>query len=606
MTTAAPSAPVWNLSDLYDSIEDPRIEADVTAARERAQSLEATYTGRIAASDLTAETLRLALDEYESILRQQDRPMVYASLRFSADTADPALGAFLQRMQEARTASTRHLIFLDLEIGKIPEAMFARIIDDPRLAPYRHYVQHQRALAAHYLSEPEEKLWEELSNSGRRAFGRLFSEITSRMKFTLPGDEAAGQPPRELTQSQLLALLYDPDRDTRRAAAAALSEGLESQQHVLAFIFNTLLQDKAVGDRLRRYESPEASRHLDNELEPEVVQHVVDACVRNYDLVAEYYEVKRGLLGLDELTHYDRYAPLLLEKSEIPFGEAERIVLDSFRAFSPRVSEATEPFFRKNWIDAELRPGKRGGAFCASVSPDLHPYVFMNYTGKPRDVMTLAHELGHAVHGMLARQHHYLDFHPVLPLAETASVFGEMLVFDALRARLESPRERLAILAEKIEDTFATVFRQATMYRFEQEAHRRRREDGELPVERVNEIWQSTMQQMFGGSLSLGEEHRWWWLYIPHVFNTPFYVYAYAFGELLVLALYARYRREGAPFIDQYLALLAAGGSRRPAEIVRALGIDIADPAFWQGGMDLIRAMVKEAKGLAAQASPSR
>ena len=603
MTTTTVSPPVWDLSDLYAAIDDPRIEADVAAARERAQAFEARYAGQIAAAAVSAETLRGALDEYEAILCLHDRPMAYAHLRFSADTADPALGAFLQRMQEARTASTRHLIFLDLEIGQIPEATFTAIIGDPRLDPYRHYLQHQRALAAHYLSEPEEKLWEELANGGRRAFGRLFSEISSRMKFTPRGAAAktADGQARELTQSEVLALLYDPDRETRRAAAAAISEALAGEQHVLTFIFNTLLQEKAVSDRLRHYASPEASRNLDNELEPEVVQHVVDVCVRNYDLVAHYYEVKRRLLGLDELTHYDRYAPLLLEKSEIPFSEAERIVLDSFRAFSPRVFAAAEPFFSRRWIDAALRPGKRGGAFCSSVTPDLHPYVFMNYTGKPRDVMTLAHELGHAVHGMLARQHNYLNFHPVLPLAETASVFGEMLVFDTLRSRLESPRERLALLAEKIEDTFATVFRQATMYRFEQAAHRRRRAEGELPVERLNEIWQTTMQEMFGPSLRLGEEHRWWWLYIPHVYHTPFYVYAYAFGELLVLALYARYRREGAPFIDKYLSLLAAGGSKRPAEIVRALDIDVADPVFWQGGMDLIRAMVDEAKSLADQ-----
>jgi oligoendopeptidase F len=601
MTTAvssAPPSPAWDLSDLYDALDDPQIGADVTAARERAEAFEKRYAGRIATTELTAATLRAALDEYEAILRLQTRPIAYAHLRFSADTADPALGAFLQRMQEERTASTRHLIFFDLEIGKIPEETFQRVIADPQLAPYRHYVQHERELAAHYLTESEEKLWEELANSGRRAFGRLFSELTSRMKFALRRE---GEAPRELTQSEVLAMLYDPDREIRRAAAAAVSEALEGNQHVLGFIFNTLLQEKAVSDRLRHYDSPEASRHLDNELEPEVVQHVVDVCVRNYDLVADYYQVKRQLLGLDELTHYDRYAPLLLEKSEISFPEAQRLVLDSFRAFSPKVYDAAEPFFSRGWIDAELRSGKRGGAFCSSITPDLHPYVFMNYTGKPRDVMTLAHELGHAVHGMLARGHHYLDFHPVLPLAETASVFGEMLVFDALRSRLESPRERLAMLAEKIEDTFATVFRQVTMYRFEQEAHRRRREEGELPVERLNEIWQGTMQEMFGASLTLGDEHRWWWLYIPHVYNTPFYVYAYAFGELLVLALYARYQKEGTPFIDKYLALLSAGGSQRPTEIVRALDIDIAAPAFWQGGMDLIRRMVGEAKQLAAQ-----
>jgi oligoendopeptidase F len=598
MTTAAPSAPVWDLADLYDSVEDPRIAADVATARERAQALEAAYTGRITSTDLTAETLRAAMDEYEAIMRLQDRPMVYASLRFSADTADPALGAFLQRMQEARTASTRHLIFVDLEISNMPEKTFDRVIDAPQLEPYRHYLRQQRALAAHYLTEPEEKLWEELANSGRRAFGRLFSEITSRLKFTVPGT-AEGEPPRELTQSELLALLYEPERDTRRAAAAALSEGLRAQQHVLGYIFNTLLQDKAVGDRLRHYDSPEASRHLDNELEPEVVQHVVDTCVRNYDVVADYYEVKRRLLGLDELSHYDRYAPLLLEKTEIPFSEAERIVLDSFRAFSPRVFEAAEPFFRQSWIDAELRPGKRSGAFCSSVTPDLHPYVFMNYTGKPRDVMTLAHELGHAVHGMLARQHHYLDFHPVLPLAETASVFGEMLTFRRLQERYAAPQQRLAMLCGKIEDSFATVFRQVTLTRFEQALHDARQQQGELSAETINRLWLDANRPMFGDAVEITDGYAWWWSYIGHFIRSPFYCYAYAFGELLVLALYQKYRQEGQAFVPRYLELLSAGGSEAPHVLLARLGVDVTDPSFWELGLRLLTDMVAEAESLA-------
>ncbi len=275
------------------------------------------------------------------------------------------------------------------------------------------------------------------------------------------------------------------------------------------------------------------------------------------------------------------------------------MVLEAFGEFSPRLRDMAEPFFSKRWIDAALAEGKRGGAFCAGITPDLHPYVLMNYTGQPRDVMTLAHELGHGIHDVLASDNHLLDYHPVLPMAETASTFGEMLVFDKLRTELDSDSGRLALLCGKIEDTFATVFRQIAMYRFEQQAHRARRQEGELPTEKFDELWQRNMQEMFGASLKLGEEHACWWLYIPHIINTPFYVYAYAFGELLVLSLYAQYKREGAPFVERYFNLLAAGGSRAPADLVESMGFDIADRDFWQAGCDLIRQRVEQAKALA-------
>ncbi|MCS6860448.1 MAG: M3 family oligoendopeptidase [Abditibacteriales bacterium] len=585
----------WDLSDLYAGVDDPKIESDVASVKKRAEEFESKYRGRIAVSDLTAATLRDALDEYEALLRDEQKPSAFAYLHFSTDTTDPARGALLQKMQEAGTEIATHLIFFDLEIGKIPQETYDRLIGDTALDPYRHYLQHQRALAAHYLSEAEEKILEETANSGPRAFGRLFTEITARQKFrvTVRGEE------QELTQSEILALLYDPDRAVRQAAAASFTEGLKEHHHVLHFIFNTLLHDKAVKDRLRRYAEPEEARHLDNELSKEVVQNVVEVCVENYGVVADYYHLKRRLLGLDELTHYDRYAPILDTQVEISFDEAREMVLNSFRAFSPQVYDITEPFFSKRWIDAAVKPGKAGGAYCSSVSPDWHPYVFMNYTGKPRDVMTLAHELGHGIHGVLACKQNLLNFHASLPMAETASVFGEMLVFEALQKTLTDPKEKLALLAEKIEDTFATVFRQVAMFRFEQAVHRARRAQGELTVETVNQLWQTHMQEMFQDSLRLGDDHAWWWLYIPHIFQSPFYVYAYAFGELLVLALYARYRQEGEPFIQKYLNLLAAGGSDSPPNLLKAMDIDIADRAFWQGGARLIRQMVEQAQELA-------
>lgn len=591
----APSA--WDLSDLYAGVDDPAIAQNSLRQLERAKQFEERYRGKIDSPECTAALLREALDEYESIGRERARPMAYASLLFAADTSDPARGAFLQKLQVESTAISRHLIFFDLEVGRMAEAVYASLRDDPALAEYRHYLEHERAAARHHLSEPEEKVVEELANTGVRAFVRLFSEINSRATFQV---ELKGEK-HEMNQSQVLALLYDADRDARRAASEAMTATFKGNAHVVTYIYNNLLQEKATTDRLRGYTYPEQARHENNELEPEVVQNVVEVTTENFGVVADYYRLKRQLLGLDELTHYDRYAPLSASGTQIGYAEAKNVVLDAFGRFSPQVRDLTEPFFTRGWIDAEVRNGKRGGAFCAYITPDLHPYVHMNYTGRARDVMTLAHELGHALHGCLASRNNYLSFIPSLPMAETASVFGEMLVFESLQSRLTDPRERLVLLCNKIEDTFATVFRQVSMFRFEQAAHQARRAEGELTTERYNALWQSTMQEMFEDSLKLEDDHAWWWLYIPHIFATPFYVYAYAFGELLVLALYARYRQEGEPFVARYLELLATGGSRKPTEVLGELGIDIREKAFWQGGIDLIGEMVEQAKALAAQ-----
>ena len=583
--------PTWDLSDLYNGVDDSQLDTDLNSMVNQAAKFEERYKGRIASTDVTADLLCSALNDYEALMTAQYKPGSYANLLFSTDTADAQRGALLQRTREIGSTAATHLIFFDLEIGKIPQETFDQIIEDPQLAPYRHYLEHERALAAHHLSEAEEKILEETANTRGRAFGRLFTEITSRQTFRMDDEE--------LTQSELLVNFYNPDRETRKAAAAALTDTLKQDAHVLTFIFNTLLHEKQILDGLRGYSSPEASRHLNNEVDEAVVNTVSDVCVNNYDIAADYYQLKRQLLGLDELTHYDRYAPLLGDRGNIPFDEAQGMVMDAFGRFSPQLAEITEPFFSKRWIDAELRAGKRGGAYCAGVTPDLHPYVFMNYTGKPRDVMTLAHELGHGIHDVLASKQNLLNYHPVLPLAETASIFGEMLVFDQLQSTLESTEERLALLCGKIEDIFATVFRQIAMYRFEQEAHRLRREKGEQTTEAYCELWQRMMQEMFGDSLALGEDHQWWWLYIPHVFQLSFYVYAYSFGELLVLSLYAQYQRDGESFVPRYFDLLSAGCSATPSQLVADMGIDIVSPDFWQGGCDLIREKVEQAKALA-------
>lgn len=587
--------PNWDLSDLYRSVDDPQLQQDMDSAQEQAARFEEVYRGTIAVQALQPAHLLEALAKYEQLLRFEYRPQAYAMLLYSTDTRDPERGALLQRTREFGSAVASHLVFFDLEIGRISEDTYAAVRGTKQLAPYRHYLDHQRRLAAHNLSEPEEKILVETANARGQAFSRLFTEVHGGARYHL----THGEEKREMNQQELLSLLYSPDRELRRVAAASLTEGLQGNAHVCTFIYNTLLHEKEVLDRLRGFATPEASRHLSNELDAEIVDTVVNVCVANYPTVARYYRLKRRLLGLSELTHIDRYAPILGEQTAIPFAQARETVLDAFGSFSSRFSQIAARFFNERWIDADVTDGKRGGAFCASVTPDLHPYVLLNYTGQPRDVMTLAHELGHGVHDVLASNHHLLDYHPVLPMAETASTFGEMLVFDRLQCTLASGEERLALLCSKIEDAFATVFRQVAMFRFEQRAHAGRRSGGELTTDRFNELWQECQQEMFGDALQLGAEHACWWLYIPHIINTPFYVYAYAFGELLVLALYAQYQKEGDAFVERYLQLLAAGGSQAPVELISGLGFDVRSPDFWQGGCDLIRESVEQAEALA-------
>jgi len=587
--------PAWDLTDLYAGLDDPQLETDLNALKARAAEFERQYKGTIALEGLDAAHLRAALDAYEALARAQARPLAYAQLQFTTDTQDPRRGALLQKTREAASAMGTHLVFFDLEIGRIPDETFAALREAETLASYRHYLDHERRLARHHLSEPEEKILVETANARGPAFGRLFSEVTARTRFPF---EHGGKT-EALTQSQVLAKLYDPDRAVRQAAASAVTDGVRGNAHVNTFIYNTLMHEKDVLDRLRGFERPEAARHLSNEVDAEAVDAMVAVCVDNFDVVADYYRLKKRLLGLEELTHVDRYAPLSQVQAEIPFDQARGIVLDAYAKFSPRLRELTEPFFSENWIDAALAEGKQGGAYCAGVAPDLHPYVFMNYTDTARDVMTLAHELGHGIHDRLASRNHMLDYHPPLPLAETASTFGEMLVFDSLMGQLDDEREKLSLVCGKIEDTFGTVFRQVAMFRFEQRAHAARRERGELRAEDLNALWQETQQAMYGDSLALGEEHAWWWLYIPHVIQMPFYVYAYAFGELLVLSLYAQYQREPEGFVERYFELLAAGGSVPPAELVGRLGFDIGQKSFWQAGCDLVRERVAQAKALA-------
>jgi oligoendopeptidase F len=579
----------WNLGDLYSGIDDPRIDETLNASQARAERFERDYKGKINAPVLTAETLGAALREYENIQQEASKPGYFASLLFVTDTGDQARGAFLQKMREAGTRLALPLLFLDLELAAVPDDVIEPLLDAPPVAPYKHYLGTVRAAREHLLSETEERLMEELANTGGRAFDRLFDETTAGATFDLDGEE--------LSQAQVLAKIMNPDRETRRRAAAAFTEGLEKQSRTVTFIFNTLMQDKSVKDRLRCFATPQASRHLDNELTEETVSLVVDTVVRNYPLVARYYHLKREILGLDTLTHYDRYAPLFEAEEIITYPEAQRTVLDAFGDFSPEMRRRAAEFFDKHWIDAPAMKGKEGGAFCSYVTPDTHPYVLLNYLGRMKDVMTLAHELGHGVHASLSRAQSLLNFHGTLPLAELASTFGEMLVFEKVTAQA-SLKDKLALYAEKIEGAFATIPRQTAMYRFEQAIHEHRRTKGELTTEEFGERWQREVQLMFGDSVELGDEHRLWWSYIGHFIGSPFYVYAYSFGELLVLSLYRQSKKEGPAFAAKYLAMLEAGGSLTPQELMSKVGVTLDAPAFWQGGFDVLAGLVGEFEAL--------
>jgi len=595
-TDPGPAAGIrWDLSDLYAGPDDPKIDGDLDAAREDANRFAEAYRGRV--GQLSPETLAEALDDLESIHARATRAAVFSQLLFAADTGVQRHGALLQHVQERCTELRTTLLFFELEWVALEASAADRFLEAPALEKRRHFLTSLRRYRPHVLTEAEERVLEEKANTGGRAFGRLFDELVADMRFRVESPDGSS---RELGEEEVLALLYHAQRDERRAAADALTEGLRANARPLTFVFNTLVQDKAVEDRLRDYAHPISSRNLANEIEHESVDALLGACVARYPLVARYYRLKARLLGLDRLEDYDRYAPVGVDTGSVGFDEARRVVLSAYGDFAPELEGIVQHFFDRRWIDAELRSGKRGGAFCASTLPEAHPYVLLNYTGNLRDVMTVAHELGHGVHQYLARDRGLFEQDTPLTTAETASVFGEMLVFRRLLREESDPKVRLALLCGKIEDAFATVFRQVAMTRFEQSLHEARRSEGELAIERINTLWMDANQPMFGDSVHLRDDYGWWWLYIPHFVHSPFYCYAYAFGELLVLALLRRYDEEGDAFVPRYLDLLRAGGSDTPDALLARVGLDITDPGFWDGGLGLLEDLVAEAEGLAA------
>ncbi|HWF74891.1 MAG TPA: M3 family oligoendopeptidase, partial [Solirubrobacteraceae bacterium] len=442
-------------------------------------------------------------------------------------------------------------------------------------------------------SEPEEKILAEKAISSQAAWGRLFGELTSTL--TVPLDD------EEVKLEVALSRLQSPEREVRRVTAEAISGALEPGIRTRSFIYNTLVHDKAVEDRLRHYPHWLASRNLSNEASDESVMALIQAVRGRYDIPQRWYALKARLLGLPRLADYDRSAPVIDEELAYGFGEARELVLDTYNAFSPVAGEVTRRFFDERWIDAPIRPSKRGGAFCAYTVPSVHPYVMLNYTARRRDVLVMAHELGHGLHAALARPQRVFHQSTPLTLAETASVFGETLVFGRLLDAASTPQARLSLLAESLEGAIATVFRQMAMNRFEHLVHTHRRSDGELSVDRIDAFWTETQTELLGDAVEVTDGYRMWWSYVPHFITTPGYVYAYAYGQLLALSVYQRYVEEGESFVPRYLDLLAAGGSRSPEELGAIVGIDLADPGFWDSGLGLVEDQLVAAEAAAAE-----
>ncbi len=585
----------WNLDPIVDGEGGAGVERLLDEALERGARFAERYSGKVATLD--GNGLREAMLELATILQLVDRAGSYAMLQFTTDTADPARGALLQRVQERGTTLETQLLFFELEWAAFDddqaEALLSSGVD---LQFCAHHLRSARRYRPHLLSEPEERVMAEKSLASSASWTRLFGEQVSAIRVGIDGEET----PLDMALSSLLS----PDRAVRERTAAAVSAALEPGLRTRAFIYNTLIYDKSVDDRLRRYPHWLAARNLANEASDESVLALIHAVHGRYDIPQRWYRLKARLLGLGQLKDFDRSATIATTEPLFSYAQARDMVLETYADFSPEAGAITKRFFDESWIDAPVRENKRGGAFCATVY-GVHPYVMLNYTARRRDVLTIAHELGHGLHSVLAEQQGIFHQSTPLTVAETASVFGETLVFERLLADSSSDEQRLELLAGRIDDAVATVFRQIAMNRFEHLVHTRRRSEGELSVEDISKAWVESQSEMLGDSVEITEGYRSWWSYIPHFINTPGYVYAYSYGQLLALSVYGRYREAGAELVPRYLEMLGAGGSRTPEQLGEIVGIDLTDPSFWDFGLRLVDEQLLEAEALAGKIRPA-
>ncbi|MGI2031152.1 M3 family oligoendopeptidase [Rhizobium panacihumi] len=586
--------PTWRLEDLYDSRDGAAFKADLDSATERARNFEAAWKGKLAsaAEKTGAQGLGTAITEYDELDDLFGKIGSYAGLAYFSDTSDPANGKFYGDVQARLTDLSSHLLFFALELNRIDDAVIdAAIARDPAVAHYQPWIVDLRKDKPFQLEDKLEQLFLDKSMTSAAAFNRLFDETMADLRFEVDGEKQ----PLELT----LNMLQEPDPDTRAKAAKALSATFKDNLRVFTLITNTLAKDKAISDRWRGFDDIADSRHLANRVERETVDALAAAVKDAYPRLSHrYYAMKAKWLGMETMNFWDRNAPLPeTPNAVIPWADAKDTVLSAYGAFSPEMADIARRFFDEQWIDAPARPGKAPGAFAHPVVPSAHPYVLVNYLGKPRDVMTLAHELGHGVHQVLAGGQGALMCQTPLTLAETASVFGEMLTFRALLEKTRDKRERKAMLAQKVEDMINTVVRQIAFYEFERKVHTARK-DGELTAKQIGELWLSVQEESLGPAIRISEGYETWWTYIPHFIHSPFYVYAYAFGDCLVNSLYAVYQNAAPGFQEKYFDLLKAGGSQHYSELLKPFGLDASDPAFWSKGLSMIESLIDELEAL--------
>ena len=579
----------WNLDDLYHGPDDPRLEADLAEVKRRAQVFARSYRGKIATAQLDGPNLAAALGEYEALSALESRPSFYASLLFAADTQNQTAQQLVQRTREAATETGNLTVFFSLELIALDDEQLTRLLASSELAAYRHYIEALRRFKPHTLSEKEEQLLNQKKLSGQSAFVQLFGELSGSLRFELELDGER----QELTDGEVMALLRNPDAAVRQRALTTFLETYAEHGLVLTSIFNNLLLDHKIECDIRHYDDVVVPTHLSNEIAPTTVEAMMRAVERHYPLAQEYFRLKARLLNLERLSYTDVYAPLETTAEAIPFSAAQELIVTAFGRVDEQFAALASDFFHKRWIDAEVRAGKRGGAFCAALSPQHHPYILCSYTGTGRDVATVAHELGHGIHYSLARRQSLLNYDAPLVLAETASVFAEIVLTRHLLAEAHDPAARRAILCDTLEDMYGTVFRQTALTRFEMAAHAQRRQ-GVLSAEDLGQLWWQEQEKLFADSVELPPVYRWGWSYIPHFIHSRFYCYSYSFGELLTLALFQRYIDEGPAFMPAYLQLLESGGSQRPEHALAQLGIDINRPEFWDQGFEVIRGLLSD------------
>jgi oligoendopeptidase F len=587
--------PEWNLDDLYAGIDAPEIARDLAKMDAECVAFETDIRGKIAehvARDDGGAWLAEAVKCYEAIDDLAGRLGSYAGLVHAGDNVDPAISKFYGDVSERLTAASTHLLFFPLELNRIEDAVLERAMQTPALGHYRPWIEDLRKDKPYQLEDRVEQLFHEKSQSGYAAWNRLFDQTIAGLRFKIGAKELAIEP--------TLNFLQDRDGKKRKAAADALAKTFKANERTFALITNTLAKDKDISDRWRGFKDVADSRHLNNRVEPEVVDALVTSVRAAYPKLSHrYYRLKAGWFKKKRLAHWDRNAPLpFAATTTIAWPEAKTMVLTAYRGFSPKMAEIAERFFTDRWIDAPVRPGKAQGAFSHPTTPSAHPYVLMNYQGKPRDVMTLAHELGHGVHQVLAAKNGALMAPTPLTLAETASVFGEMLTFRKLLSQTKNAKQRQALLAGKVEDMINTVVRQIAFYSFERAVHTERK-NGELTAERIGQIWLSVQGESLGPAIEIKPGYENFWMYIPHFIHSPFYVYAYAFGDCLVNSLYAVYEQATDGFAERYLSMLAAGGTKHYSELLKPFGLDAKDPKFWDGGLGVIAGMIDELEGMA-------